>query len=260
MGGASIPCVLPWTSLERPVMPWPFRSSPAVGRPFVIVFPGRTGSSWLVSALAAHPAVEAQGEILVRQAPEAQRRLVREALAPGRRVVARGFKTKMKDVADPDDLRAAIVEAHALIIHMRRADLLRLALSRINARRLHEATGRWNRTTDMPDSVAAPIMAEELEAALEACVEEVSRVEAFVGSVTGDVLDVRYVDILRAPEDVLASVQKAIGVEPRTVRSGVAKNTDEDLGGWLPDFDEWRRRFADTPFTAAFDIDPRREH
>jgi LPS sulfotransferase NodH len=112
----------------------------------------------------------------------------------------------------------------------------------------------------MPDSVAAPIMAEELEVALEACVEEVSRVEAFVESVTGDVLDVRYVDILRAPEDVLASVQKAIGVEPRTVRSGVAKNTDEDLGGWLSDFDEWRRRFADTPFAAAFEIDPRREH
>ncbi len=241
-------------------MPWPFRTHPAEGRPFVIVFPGRTGSSWLISALSSHPTIEAQGEILVRQEPAAQRMLIRDALSPRRGVTARGFKTKMKDVADPDDLRAAIVEANALIIHMRRADLLRLALSRINARRLHEATGRWNRTTDMPDSVVAPVSVEDLRAALEACAEEVSKVETFVESVSGDVIDIRYADILHVPEEVLASVQRAIGVDPRTVRSGVVKNTDEDLGEWLPDFDDWRRRFADTPFAAAFEIDPRREH
>jgi LPS sulfotransferase NodH len=240
-------------------MPWPFRSTPAVGRPFVIVFPGRTGSSWLVSALAAHPSVEVQGEILVRQAAEAQRRLVRAALVPGRRVTARGFKTKMKDVADPDDLRDAIVETNALVIQMRRADLLRLALSRINARRLHDATGRWNRTAEMPESGVVPVTTEELQAALEACVDEVSRVETFVESVSGDVMDIRYADILRTPDEVLASVQTAIGVEPRTVRSGVVKNTDEDLRPWLPDFDGWRRWFADTPFAAAFEIDPTRE-
>ncbi|MFM1833054.1 MAG: hypothetical protein RLZZ461_1370 [Planctomycetota bacterium] len=213
-----------------------------------------------MSALGAHPAVEAQGEILVRQSPEAQRRLVRAALAPGRRVTARGFKTKMKDVAEPDDLRAAIVELNALVIHMRRADLLRLALSRINARRLHDATGRWNRTADMPESGAVPVTTEELQTALEACVDEVAKVETFVESVSGDVIDIRYADVLRAPEDVLESVQRAIGVEPRTVRSGVVKNTGEDLRPWLPDFDDWRRRFAETPFAAAFEVDPRQEH
>jgi hypothetical protein len=239
---------------------WPRVADRWVGRPFVVVFPGRTGSSWLMSALTDHPLIEAQGEILVRQASEAQRGLVRAALAPVRRITARGFKTKMKDVADPDDLRAAIVEANAMVIRMRRADLLRLALSRINARRLHDATGRWNRTAEMPESGVVPVTTEELQAALEACVDEVSRVETFVESVSGDVIDIRYADILRAPDDVLASVQTAIGVEPRAVRSDVAKNTGEDVRPWLPDFDEWRRRFADTPFAAAFEIDPTQEN
>jgi hypothetical protein len=112
----------------------------------------------------------------------------------------------------------------------------------------------------MPESGVVSVTPEELQTALEACIDEVSKVETFVESVSGDVIDIRYADILHAPDDVLASVQTAIGVESRAVRSGVVKNTDEDLRPWLPDFDDWRRRFADTPFAAAFEIDPIQEH
>jgi len=237
----------------------------AAGRPFVIVFPGRTGSSWLVSALDEHPEIDAAGELLVRRDAAEQVGLIRDALAPRRGRAARGFKTKMKDVADPDALRNAIADAGALVIHMRRDDRLRLAISRINARRLHAATGRWNRQLDRErgrETDAAPVDPigfDELHEALVASAAEVDRVATFVGSLAGDVVEVRYADILRSPEVVLESVQAAIGVPPRPLRSRVVKNSDEDLRTSIPDFDDLRARFAATPFAVAFDVDPRRE-
>ena len=56
-------------------------ATPAI--PFVILFPGRTGSSWLVSSLASHPAIHAEGERLVRMPAARQPREERA------RVVAR---------------------------------------------------------------------------------------------------------------------------------------------------------------------------
>ncbi len=240
---------------------WPFgRATDGTGRPFVIVFPGRTGSSWLVSALAEHPAVEAQGEILVRRSRAEQSTLIRAALAPRGRRRARGFKTKMKDVADPAALRLAIEEREALVIHMRRDDRLRLALSRINARRLHDATGRWNRTAGTErDPDATPVTVEELHRAFESNAEEVARVDAFVASLTSDVLEIRYADILRDAAAVLDRTQRAVRIEPRPLRSKVIKNTDEDVRPIIPDLTSMAARFADTPFAAAFDIDPARE-
>ncbi len=242
-------------------MRWPFTSATGgVGRPFVIVFPGRTGSSWLVSALDDHPAIEARGEILVRRDAREQADLIPGALAARGRIRARGFKTKMKDVADPDLLRTAIHAADAVVVHMRRPDRLRLALSRINARRLHAETGRWNRTESASHAArGGPIAFDEWHAALVACGEEVDRVDAFAASMAGEVVEVRYAEILRDPAGVLEAVQRAVGVAPRPLRSQVVKNTDEDLRTVIPDFDDLRARFADTPFATVFDVDPVRE-
>ncbi|MGA1058443.1 MAG: hypothetical protein ACO3Y3_12200, partial [Phycisphaerales bacterium] len=56
-------------------------ASRAHGIRFLILFPGRTGSSWLVSALQSHPDVSAEGEILVKQDAGSQRRILEERYA-----------------------------------------------------------------------------------------------------------------------------------------------------------------------------------
>lgn len=229
------------------------------GRRFVVVFPGRTGSSWLRAALDEHPAIDMQGEILVGLDVAAQSRTVSSRwrrVAPGR---ACGFKTKMKDVADPTALAAAVDRHEAVVIRMRRDDRLRLAVSRINARRLREATGRWNAGDGTAPVTPEAIDPATLEAALAATAEEVARVDAFVTTLGRPVVEIAYVEILRDPEGVLDRVQSALGVPRRGLASSVVKNTGEDLRESLPNLDALREAFADSPWREVFEIDPARE-
>ena len=85
-------------------------------RPFVILFPGRTGSSWLVDALGRHPRIHAEGEILVRRSPEEQPSIWSGVWNRGSSRRAAGFKTKLKDVVDPAALASAIEEAGVVVV------------------------------------------------------------------------------------------------------------------------------------------------
>ena len=68
-------------------------------RPFIVLFPGRTGSSWLVDALSRHPEIGIEGEILVGRTEREQEDHLRRLFGTRSRL-ARGFKTKLKDVTD----------------------------------------------------------------------------------------------------------------------------------------------------------------
>lgn len=73
--------------------------------PFVVLMQGgRVGSSYLVTALDSHPSVRAYGEILVGEGREHQMRVAHRVLR--HRIVstkkATGFKTKLTDLADPE--------------------------------------------------------------------------------------------------------------------------------------------------------------
>lgn len=210
-----------------------------IGTRFLILFPGRTGSSWLVSALQSHPQVRAEGEILVRQDAKAQQRLIdglhAKPPSPGH---AAGFKTKLKDVADLDGLRRRIVETPIAVILMRRSDLIRLAISRITARRLHEHSGRWNLDHRTSAAPTRPIEASELIEAIEHCDRTVRELDGFAAGLEAPRLDLEYADILVDPAATLARVQALLGVPSHPVQSGVRKNTDEDLHRAVPNLPE----------------------
>ncbi len=209
------------------------------GTRFLILFPGRTGSSWLVSALKTHPQVRAEGEILVKQDAKAQQRLFVDLHAtpppPGH---AAGFKTKLKDVADLDDLRRRIDGTPLAVILMRRSDLVRLAISRITARRLHQHSGRWNLDDRTSAAPTRPIDAAELIEAIEHCDRTVRELEEFLAGFDAPRLDLEYAQILAEPTATLDRVQAFLGVPPHPLQSGVRKNTDEDLHRAVPNLPE----------------------
>lgn len=209
------------------------------GTRFLILFPGRTGSSWLVSALKSHPQVRAEGEILVKQDEKAQRRLLDGILGAAPEAGhAAGFKTKLKDVADLEDLRRRIRETPVAILAMRRRDLIRLAISRITARRLHEHSGRWNLDERTSAAPARPIDAAELIEAIEHCDRTVRELEEFLAGLEAPRLDLEYAEILAEPTATLDRVQAFLGVRPHSLQSGVRKNTDEDLRRAVPNLSE----------------------
>ena len=235
------------------MIPWLRRTTS--GTRFLILFPGRTGSSWLVDGLARHPGIRAEGEMLVgRSAVEQRAEIVR--LYGRSRKSAVGFKTKLKDVADPGHLGDCIEEYDLVVLLMRRRDLLRLAISRINARRLHAATGRWNvRSKDRPVS-GGDVSVDELVEALAACRDDVARLDDFVASAGVTPFEIEYADILAGPSEVLERVQEKLGVDPRRVVSSVAKNTSERLSSAVGNIDALRRELSGGPWESVFDVDP----
>ncbi|MGA0419373.1 MAG: hypothetical protein ACO3P9_05015 [Phycisphaerales bacterium] len=230
------------------------------GSRFVILFPGRTGSSWLVSALDGHPRIDVRGEILVAQTPDAQRRLVEERLgnppAPGE---SRGFKTKLKDVADLDALRVAI-GTEVAVVHMVRRDLLRLAISTINARRLHRRTGRWNRADGVRALPPLDVEIDVLLATIDECATAVATLADYIGSLAAPVLEVDYAEVVHDPEGLLRRVQQHVGGAPRPLASGVLKNTGTDLREAVADFDRLTRDLAGSRWNRLLeDLDPAEE-
>lgn len=226
----------------------------------MILFPGRTGSSWLVAALGNHPRVDAQGEILVGKDPAAQRRLVEERLRgeipPGG---SRGFKTKLKDVADHDALKSAI-GTETRVVHMVRRDLLRLAISTINARRLHRRTGRWNRVGGVEQLPPLETGIDDLVAAIDQCAAAVETLARFVGGLAAPVLEVDYAEVLHSPADLLDRVQRHLGVAPRPLSSGVLKNTGTNLRTAIAGFDGLLGELSRSRWSALLsDLDPAEE-
>lgn len=229
------------------------------GRRFVVVFPGRTGSSWLRDALERHPRVAMRGEMLVGLDAAAQRRAVAQVFGRVRAGRAAGFKTKLKDVADPAFLAEMIERYDATVVRMRREDLLRLALSRINARRLHDAAGRWNAGEGVEPVEARAIEPEVLREALESARGEVDRVEAFVRRLDRPVVEVAYHEILQDPTAVLHRIQSVLGVRARALESRVVKNTTEDLAEAVPNLDEVVAAFEGGEWSRVFQVDRRVE-
>lgn len=235
-------------------MPWPWSSpSPPASR-FAILFPGRTGSSFLVSCLASHPEVAVEGERLVRQSAEWQRRWIAEFYDTPRRSPVRcvGFKTKPKDVWDLDEFATMLRERRVRVIEMRRRNVVKLAVSHLNAKRIHAETGRWNLASD--GSSLAPLHAtpDALAEAIEICATAQEQVGRFVGTLGLATLALDYEDLLESRTTWLERVCGFLEIAPRPLSGAVEKATSDDLRAALANFDELAAHFAGSPLAEHF--------
>ncbi len=235
-------------------MRWPWLRRPAPTSRFVILFPGRTGSSLLVSCLASHPEIEAEGERLVRLDAAEQDRWLRDhygrARSAGIRAV--GFKTKPKDVRDPAAFETLLDALDVRPIALLRRNLVKLAVSTINARRIHEATGRWNNATDAPELAPIAIEPAELERQIAACDTAQREVMLLAGRLRTPPLLLEYEDLLADRDAFLARITGFLGVRPLPMQAGTGKATPDDLRAALLNHDALREHFRGTAREADF--------
>jgi LPS sulfotransferase NodH len=222
--------------------------------PFVILFPGRTGSSWLVSCLDSHPQVLAEGERLVGRGRWSQQLWIRGLYRRARRagLAAGGFKTKLKDVRHLEGFRRLLVAREVRVLIMDRRNVVKLAVSTINARRLHEATGRWNRRPEdpvLPPFVLAP---EDLRRVIAECEARQEQLRTFAETLPLPSMTLQYEDLLAAPAETMAGVLSFLDVPPAPLAGSVAKNTDDDLSRVILNVDELRAEFAGGPYADMF--------
>jgi LPS sulfotransferase NodH len=217
---------------------------------FVILFPGRTGSTYLTACLSSHPAVVAEGERLVRRSARWQERWVRRLYdrPRPRGVRAVGFKTKLKDVRDLDAFADLLRERSVRVIELGRRNLVKLAVSTLNARRLKARDDLWNRTAGTDELGPLDVAPRDLLETIRACGEAQGVVSAYVARLELATLRLEYEDLLADREAWLGRVATFLEIPARAMQGDVLKATDDDLRVAIADFETIRRALDGGPY------------
>jgi len=228
--------------------------------PYVILFVERDGSTYLTSILQAHPAIAARYEtfaVLEQQDASAREQLrwAREFLTPplvGRKA-ASGFKTKLVDVLDQNGFAQLLQEKQVKIIHMQRMNRIKAVVSRINAFRLHEATGKWNLYDESERRPPMEIDVEEFHTLVKEREDAEEELEAYVRGLQLPTMRVRYEDLQLDKDGVVRDVLAFLEVPHMTLKGRSKKHTKDNLREVIINFDELRASFAGTGYVEMFD-------
>lgn len=228
-------------------------------RPFVILFIERDGSTYLSGLLQGHPDVRAAYERFAAMRQEGrsgkeQNAWARQFLSPPLigHVAAIGFKTKLVDVLDREGFAEVLRRIGCRLIVMRRRNHVKAVVSRINARRLHETTGKWNlyrREDRLPPIVVDPV---EFEAYLQERKAHEQDLEDFVDGLPSKRLPILYEDLLTKRDETLDRVFEFLGVRPHSLEARTLKHTSDDLRDVVVNLDDLRARYIGTHYEPMF--------
>lgn len=225
---------------------------------FVLLFEGRTGSSYLISSLDQHPKVRAMEEglvILKKEGHYAQAQWTCKALSVPilSRWGAVGFKTKLRDISDPEQFARLLQELNVKIIHMQRRNRIKVTVSEINCNVLYQRTNYYNVYKEQDQLPPISIELEHFKKILKMREDLDNRLSNYVADLGLPILEIYYEDLLIDERSTLKNTYEFLGVPARHTRGKSFKNTSDDLRQALLNFNELRTAFAGTPYESMFD-------
>lgn len=235
-------------------MPYP----PEQFTKFVVLFLGRSGSTYLMETLRSHSTIRARGEHLFKLktlGSAAQIQWTREFFTLPAQVPYRaiGFRTKLSDVVDADEFADLLRSLDVRIIHLDRHNLVKQAISWLNSEQLHETTGAWNlyRAADR----LPPLEVDQSKFAdyLALLVQGRRRLGRYVANLRSPTLHITYEDLLVDYQDTIMRVFKFLEVPPDSVESRIRKTTNDNLRLAISNFAELRAQYAGTTYEPMFD-------
>lgn len=227
---------------------------------YVILFIERDGSTYLTSMLMEHPEIQAEYEkfaVLRQQGADGKQQLawLESFLTPpwiGKKA-ALGFKTKLVDVLDLDGFTRLLHRRGCRIIQMRRRNMVKAVVSRINARRLYEASGNWNLYKESDRLPPLDIDPLQFDRFLEERRQADQALDDYVAGLDLPKIKVEYEDLLVNRDRVMKELFAFIKVRPQQLQGRTLKNTQDDLREVVLNFDALRARYAGTDFQPMFD-------
>jgi len=227
---------------------------------FVILFVERDGSTYLTSLLQSHPEILANYEkfaVIKDKGGTANEQLawLNSFYIPPLfgRSGAIGFKTKLVDVLDMDRFTRLLREKQVKIIHMQRQNRIKAVVSRINARRLYEATGAWNLYQESDRRPPMTVDIQEFHSFVKEREEADQQLEEYVKEIRLPTLLVRYEDLQLDRDTVVRQALSFLNIPDRVLQAKPKKHTKDDLREVIVNFDELRASFLDTQYESMFD-------
>jgi LPS sulfotransferase NodH len=228
--------------------------------PFVVLFIERDGSTYLISLLMSHPDILAENErfaaMRLRQMDgQDQLEWARDffSMPLVSRVAAKGFKTKLVDVLDPEGFKSFLRQIESRIIHMYRRNHVKAVVSRINAKRLHESVGTWNLYDEKDRMSPMTIDPEEFDCYLRQRAQAEANLTAYVEGLDLPTLRMSYEDLLTDREEALAQVFDFLGVRSACVMSRTIKHTSDNLRDVIVNLDELKAGYRGTRYEKMFE-------
>ncbi|MEN4012633.1 MAG: hypothetical protein ROW48_11400 [Bellilinea sp.] len=228
--------------------------------PYIILFIERDGSTYMTSLLTSHPDIEAVYErfaVLKQKGANGHEQLswARDFFTPRwiNRYAAMGFKTKLVDVIDQEGFINLLCEKNVRIIQMQRRNQVKAVVSRINAKRLYEVSGKWNLYDEKERMPAFEIDHQIFDQYLQERIQADEELTRFTESFGLPTLKMVYEEILVNRDEILNKVFKFLNVRPYPVEAKTLKNTSDDLRNAVLNFDELKAKYSGTPFEAMFD-------
>jgi LPS sulfotransferase NodH len=230
---------------------------------FVVLFEHRSGSTYLVEALNSHSRIRSEKELLAvirgkvekgEADPGNQLRCIDKLYVPGNHgydVI--GFKTKIKDILDPVGMARVLKANEARVILLQRRNRIKLRVSLINAMRLNEATGDWNRYDETVQLTPLHIEVGGFKRELELEDKANRELNEYARSLGLPVLELHYEDLLADSEEAFRRVCGFLGTNYEPLEAGTKKNTSDDLRHVVANFDELKAAFAGTAYEPMFD-------
>lgn len=240
---------------------------------YIILFQGRTGSTFLVDALRSHPAIVCRGELLTRVGKargwKATLDLAVRKLTPSERQIrwleglyggkypetiqAVGMKTKLSVMLDLHEFAEYLEASDIRVIVMKRENLVKQAISFQRAHELFRATGEWNRKGDAPALPPSRISLAEFDNWLRKVTFDHRMIVAFSDRLSNRKLMVEYSDLMRDQTASLDRIATFLEVSGAPLVSRVVKNTPDDLSLAVTNIAELRDAYRDTEYGPMFD-------
>ena len=243
---------------------------------FVIIFEGRTGSSYTVSCLNGHPHVLCYPEVLARENSPLQKKILNGMIdgaaieqissawinphyfhtLPTKRDVYQtvGFKTKLQDVWQVSQFDSFLHQHKFRLIYLKRRNLIKSALSMLNARRLvgKYGDGNWNASHKEQVQGAFYVPPDALIAQLQKRIRLEAWHQRFFDLYAENKQQFFYEDLLEDEAKFMRRLLSFLDVDDKTVQGLFFKNTPDQLEQAILNYDEIRSLFVNTYFERFF--------
>jgi len=231
---------------------------------FIILIPGRTGSTYLRELLDSHPNIRCGHELFggywrtpshLRSAKAVlQIEQIYDFLQEkhSSKITALGFKTKGYDVLDKTSFSRLLKELKVNVIHMQRRNIVKEAVSAITSRNLYQRTNKWNLFNKNDGAGPFKINIGEFTEFFRYKEHVNNELNKFVKDLRLPTLAVYYEDLLADKSKTLRSIFRFLKVPYKKTCCKVLKNTPDDLTKIIINFDEIKSHYVGTPYEAMF--------